>query len=265
MLAKVLFTFIVSYIIAVGLVYTSQRLMQYHPNKDYPGNPKVYGLLDAKEIKLKAEDGQELYAWFVAPKEKDGKIFVIYHGNTGSLAGRADKASDLIKLGYGVYLCEYRGFGGIKGSISEEGLYKDARAGLDWILTNGYDISQLVLYGESIGSGVAVEMAKEFNTKYLVLEGGFSSATAVGKKAYPLFPVSVLLKDKYDNLSKIKDVKSSLLMIHGVNDKVIDIDVARDLYEAANHPKQFFEFDKGGHVDLFKYGAAKIIDNWLKN
>jgi len=264
MIARILFATIIVYIFVVAFVYITQRYLQYYPIKKYTGDPKQNGVPVMEEIQLQAEDGQELYAWFAEPKEKEGKIFIIYHGNAGTLAGRADKARQLIALGYGVYMCEYRGYGGIKGKITEENLYKDGRAAVKFLADKGYNISQLVLYGESIGSGIATQMAKEFNTKYMVLEGGFSSAMAVGRKVYPYLPVDLMLKDRYDNISKIKDIKVSLLMIHGKRDNIVDIDIAKELYEVANHPKEFIEFDNAGHVDLFSHGAAKIIDGWLK-
>jgi len=262
--ARILSIVIISYLFLVAFMYAAQRTMQYFPDKDYPGESKLYGLSQAKEVKFKAEDEQELYAWFIEPKEEENIVFVIFHGNAGSLANRANKARDLSAKGYGVLLSEYRGYGGIKGKITEDNLYKDARAGIKWLLDNGHKVENLAIYGESLGSGIATQMAKEFNAKYLIFEGGFSSAIAVAKSVYPYLPVGLLLKDKYDNLSKIKDINASLLMLHGAKDMVVNIEIAKEFYEAANHPKQFTEFANGGHVDLFDYRAADVIDNWIK-
>jgi len=255
---------IVSYLSVVLIVYFTQRLLQYAPDNSYPGKPAQNGLSEMQEIRLTSEDGINIYAWFAAPKEQDGKIFIIYHGNAGNLLNRVDKAKKLADRGYGVYLCEYRGYGGNSGKPSEDGLYKDARSAIKWLEKKGYNISQFVLYGESIGSGVAVHMAQEYKTKYLVLEGGFSSAVDVAKSVYPWLPVTMLLKDRYDNMQKIKNIKTSLLMLHGINDKVVNIKYGRKLYEEANHPKQFMAMEKGGHVDLFDYGADDVIKKWLE-
>ncbi|MBI3440919.1 MAG: alpha/beta hydrolase [Proteobacteria bacterium] len=165
--------------------------------------------------------------------------------------------------GYGVYLCEYRGFGGNPGSISEEGFYKDARAALRWLETNGYASSQWVIYGESIGSGSAVQMAAEFQPKMLILEGAFSSALDVAKERYFWLPVSYMLKDKFDNISKIKSIHSSLLMLHGEGDPTVPLHSAQKLYEAANQPKQFSLIRGGGHNNLYDFGAGQVILEWL--
>ncbi len=265
MIARILFLLVICYMILLAIIYTMQRNLQYHPNTKYPGNVEAQGVPQLKEINVTAKDGQSLYAWFAAPAEKNNKIFVIYHGNAGTLADRVYKAKELIGMGYGVYMCEYRGYGGIKGKISEDGLYADARAAIDWLVSEGYNNSQFVLYGESIGSGVAVEMAKEYKTKYLVLEGGFSSAVDVGSGMFPWLPISYLQKDRYDSVDKIKDINTSLLMLHGGHDWVINIKYAEKLFDAANHPKDFVRIDSGSHVDLFNYGAGKIIKNWLDN
>lgn len=262
---RLFLTFLLFYILIVAVLYCSQRILQYAPNVSYPGTPVENGLAEMQEIRSSTDDGQSLYAWFSAPREEDGKIFVIYHGNAGNLSDRAYKARKLLDMGYGVYMCEYRGYGGNAGHPTEEGLYKDARTAIIWLIKNGYDVNNLVLYGESIGSGVAVQMASEFETKYMVLEGGFSSAVDLAKNKYPWLPVSLLLKDRYDNLNKMKELQTSLIMLHGQNDKVVNIEYGRKLFDEANHPKQFVELENGGHVDLFNYGAGNIIKNWLEN
>jgi hypothetical protein len=169
-----------------------------------------------------------------------------------------------IRAGYGVYLCEYRGYGGNRGSISEDGIYKDARSALTWLDANGYSPSQWVLYGESLGSGPAVQMAGEFQLKTLILEAAFSSATDVAKELYPWLPVDYLIKDKYDNISKIKAVRAALFMIHGDEDAVIPPHLAQKLYDAANHPKQLDIIDNGHHNDLYEHHAGSIIMDWLE-
>ncbi|MFH1158532.1 MAG: alpha/beta hydrolase [Pseudomonadota bacterium] len=261
---RILFFLILVYLGVAGMVYFSQRILQYAPNRNYPGKPSDNHVAEMKELRVRTEDGLDLLAWFAPPRKKDGKVIVLYHGNAGHIGDRAGKMRLFTRAGYGVYLCEYRGYGGNRGSISEEGLYKDARSALKWLDANGYPAAQWILYGESIGSGPAVQMAKEFQPELLVLESPFSSALDVARGVYFWLPVDLLMKDKFDNMSRIKDVRSSLLIVHGEEDYVIPQSFARKLYDAANHPKQLVVIDGGHHNDLYEHHAGHIILEWLE-
>lgn len=260
---KFLFLLAVFYGAVVILVYFVQRRLQYYPNRVYPGKPAAHGLPQMQEIQVTTEDGLNLVAWFAPPKNQGQKIIVFYHGNAGNLADRAPKAREWLNAGYGVYMCEYRGYAGNKGSPAEDGFYKDARAALRWLDKSGYTPSQWVFYGESLGTGMAVEMAREFQVKALILESPFTSATDVAKVVYFWLPVAYLLKDRFDNLGKIKDIKASLLIVHGDEDPVIPHAQAHDLYTAANHPKEFVTIENGKHNDLYEHHAGHIILEWL--
>ncbi len=262
-MARILFTVLIAYLFVVAVVYMAQRKLQYYPDTNYPGSPSLNNVPKMQEIKVKTEDGLELLAWFAAPEDSNGKVVVIYHGNAGNMGERAYKARKFINSGYGVYFCEYRGYGGNEGFLTEHGVYNDARSAIKWLKKEGYDASQFILYGESLGSGPAVQMAKEFKAPYLILEGGFSSAVDVAKGVYPWLPVGMMMLDRYDNISKIKDIKTSLLMVHGEGDPVVDISYGKKLFDAANHPKEFVTLKTDSHVDLFDYGADKVIIEWL--
>ncbi len=263
-MTRILFILALSYLGLVVAIYFGQRYMQYFPNRDYPGKPADHDLASAKELRVTTEDGLELLAWFSPPKEKNGKIIVFYHGNAGHIGHRAFKIRAFIDAGYGVYLCEYRGYGGNRGSPSEAGLYADARAALKWLEANDYTPSQWIIYGESIGSGPAVQMAWEFQPKTLILESAFSSAADVARGSYFWLPVDALLKDRFDNFDKIKSIRASLLMVHGDEDEVVSHALAQKLYAAANHPKQFVTIEGGHHNDLYEHHAAHIILEWLE-
>lgn len=264
MLVRILLMLAISYLCLVVAVYFGQRYLQYFPNRAYPGKPADNDAADMRELRVKTEDGLELLAWFAPPKKKDGKIIVFYHGNAGHIAGRVQKVREFINAGYGVYLCEYRGFGGNRGSINETGLYADARSALKWLDANGYTPAQWVVYGESIGSGPAVQMALEFQLKTLIIEGGFSSAVDVAKSRYFWLPADYMLQDRFDNLAKIKAVTASLLMVHGDEDAVVHYSFGQKLYAAASHPKQFVTIEGGHHNDLYEHHAAHIILEWLE-
>jgi uncharacterized protein len=264
LIARLAFQLLVLYVFVVVLVYINQRSMQYFPNKSFPGDPKDNGVPEMSAITITTDDGLQLLAWFAPPENKNGKIVVYFHGNGGHIGHRQVKARYFIESGYGLMFVEYRGYGGNPGRPSEQGLYKDARAALKWLDDEGYSPAQFVYYGESIGTGVAVQMAHENQPRYMILEAPFSSAADVAKKSYFFLPVDWLMKDRFDNIDKIANVTSSLLIVHGDEDAVIPQRLAKNLYERANHPKEFVSINGGNHNDLYEHHAGFIILEWLE-
>lgn len=261
-LARLIFFFLVVYVLLVIIVYFYQRSLQYFPSKDM-GDPKLAESQKMQVVTIRTEDGLALTSWFAPPKDPADKVIVYFQGNGGNISHRASKAQYFMEKGYGVLLCGYRGYGLNPGNATEEGLYLDARATLKWLEAQGYKTGQLVFYGESLGSGVAVQMAGELQPRQLILEAPFTSAADVAKRAYFYLPVDMLMKDRYDSLAKIKDVKSALLIVHGDHDGVIPLDLGKKLFDAANHPKEFVTIERGGHNDLYDMHAAFPILEWL--
>jgi len=262
-IARLIFMSFVAYAFAVIVIYINQRSMQYFPSRVSPGKPEDNNVPEMREVFVETEDGLKLLAWFAAPAHKNGKIVVYYHGNAGHIGYRAGKARYFMDAGYGVLLLEYRGFARNAGRPSEDGFYKDGRAALRWLEAEGYTPAQYVLYGESIGSGVAVEMARAIQPRYLILEAPFTSAADVAKEKYFFLPVDLLMKDRYDNIKKIANVTSSLLIVHGDEDELINQHQGRKLYEKANHPKEFVSINGGHHADLYEHHAGHVIVAWL--
>lgn len=254
---------LVVYIFLVIIVYFMQRSLQYFPSADM-GDPQLPKRLNMQVVTIKTEDGLDIVSWFAPPKEKNGKIIVLFHGNGGNISHRDIKAAKFTGEGYGVFLCGYRGYGKNPGNPTETGLYRDARAAVKWLEKQGYNIGQMVFYGESLGSGVAVQMATEFQPKHIILEAPFSSALSVAKRHYFYLPVDIMMKDRYDSLSKIGKVKASLLIFHGVYDGVIPISEGRKLFEAANHPKEFIAIENAGHNNLYEMQAGQPVSAWLE-
>jgi fermentation-respiration switch protein FrsA (DUF1100 family) len=261
---KLLLWLVGGYVFVVVFVYAFQRQLQYFPGTRPVGIPKDHGLPEMRSVTVTTDDGLRLVAWFAPPKKKDGRIVVVFHGNGGSIADRPVKARHFIDQGYGVYFCEYRGYGGNAGSPSEQGFYSDARTAFRWLEHEGYSPAQFVIYGESIGTGVAVQMAKEIQPKILILESPFTSAVDIGRFVYPQLPVSLLMKDRFDSIAKIGGIRSSLLIVHGDEDVTIPIVFAKRLFDAANHPKEFIAINGAGHTDLYDHHAGHIITDWLE-
>lgn len=263
MLLRLLLLAALGYAVAALLMYVFQRRFQYYPDRTRLQTPKDAGAPWMTAVSFDTEDGLTLQAWYAPPRQKDGKIVVLFHGNAGNISHRGMKSAYFYERDYGVLLVEYRGFGGNPGTPSEQGLYKDARAALHFLERQGFNSAQFVLYGESLGTGVAIEMARHVQPPQLILEAPFTSAADVAALTYFWLPVHILMKDKFDSLSKITEIKTSLLVVHGDEDGVIPLALAEKLYEAAGHPKEFITINGGSHSDLYEHHAGHLIADWL--
>ncbi len=248
------------YVIALGFMYFNQRNMMYFPATERP-DPAAYGAQDVVEIvRVSTEDGLDLEGWYIAPSEPGKPVIVNFHGNAGHYGDRLGKMAGFVRAGYGLLLAEYRGYGGNPGTVSEQGLYQDARAYLDWL---GEKDVETVLYGESLGSGVAVQMATEHMVGAVVLEAPYSTIADVAQSIYFFMPVKWLMKDQYRSTDKIAAIKAPLLIVHGEKDSTIPIRFARKLYQAAVQPKTFVELENAAHNNIYEYGAERHILDFL--
>lgn len=246
----------------VGFLYFNQRNMMYFPSAAKP-DIKQTGIIGLEEITVKTDDGLSLYGWYLKPTMKGKPMLVWFHGNGSNVGWAAYSMAPFLKAGYGILLPEYRGYVGNPGSPSEDGLYKDGRAFLNWLKARGTDESSIILYGESIGGGPAVQMATEYNIHALVLQSPFTSAVDAAKIHYPFLPVNLLLKDRYDNLSKISKIKCPLIVVHGTADNVIPYALGEALFKAAPEPKSMITIEDGGHNDLQKFNVTDKVASLL--
>ena len=164
----------------------------------------------------------------------------------------------LRKTGAGVFIVDYRGYGGSEGSPTEDGLYLDAEASIQWLEERG--AGPLVYFGESLGVGVAVELAQRRPPAGLILQSGFTSAVDVARSIYWFLPVSLLMKDRYESSAKIAGARAPILCIHGAKDRIIPIRFGRRLFEAAAEPKEWFEVPEAGHNDLPYIGTLDYLE-----
>lgn len=251
------------YVLVVAVAYLRQRKMIYFPEGAL-GEPAAAGVPEMASVTLRTADGLELVAWY-APARDEAPVVVYFHGNAGNIGGRGGKARPYLDAGYGVLLVEYRGYGPNPGTPSEAGLYDDGRAALAFLAEAGVPLSRMVLYGESLGSGVAVQIAQGRAIMALVLEAPFTSLPDVGALHYPYLPVRLLARDTYDSLSKIAGVAAPLIVIHGTDDATVPVHMGLTLLAAANEPKFELVLDGAGHADVNEFGAAEkviaILDN----
>jgi len=219
--------------------------------------PERWGLNNVSLIKVPTSDGLELNAWYA--KAKNNKpTFLYFHGNRGHLGYRASLIKPYIDQGYGMLLIAYRGYSGNLGSPSEQGLYTDGRAGIEFLLKQNINSECIVLYTESLGSAVAIQIATEYQVGALILRSVFGSLVEVAKYYYPIFPVSLFLKDRFDSDNKIGKISAPMLFIHGADDKIIPMWMAEKLYNKVKAPKQFKVYQDGSHNFLPDFSPVVI-------
>ncbi len=253
---------VILYVLMLATLFVVQRKLIYFPDRSAPV-PADHGVPEMSIVRLATEDGLELAAWYRAPAGGGGAVVVYFHGNAGHIGGRGDKVRPYLDAGYGVLLLGYRAYGGNPGKPSEQGLYSDARAALGFLAGEGVASERLVLYGESLGTGVAVRMASERRVAAVVLEAPFTSATDVGAARFPFAPVRLLARDRFDSLSRIAAVGAPVLVLHGERDTTIPVAFGRRLLAAAVEPKEGRFYPGAGHADLYDFGAAEAVIDFL--
>jgi len=242
------------------MVYFAQRSLMYFPDKAHV-TPAEAGLPEAAEMPLTASDGVQVVAWHVAPRDNK-PVIVYFHGNGGSLRFRAPRFRKLIDAGIGLVGLEYRGYGGSAGSPSEQGLIDDGQAAYRFAAAH-YPAQQLVLWGESLGAGVAVAVAAEQPVGRVILEAPFTSAVALGAQHYWYLPVRLLMKDQFHSDSRIGKITAPLMIMHGVHDRTVPYTMSEQLFDLANKPKHLVRFLDGGHDDLDANGALDAVARFL--
>ena len=215
-------------------------------------------------VTYRTADDLVLNGWYRAAT--GGRPTLVYfHGNAGNLGSRAELVLPYMEAGYGVLLAGYRGYGGNPGRPDEEGLYADGRAALAWLDDAGVPPDRTVLFGESLGTGVAVQIAVEHPIAGLILQAPFTSTVDVGEEAVPFLPVSLFVTHRFDNLSKITEIGAPLLLIHGEADEAVPIQFGRRLFEAAPEPKTAHYIPDAGHNDLHRFGASDLVIAFLES
>jgi uncharacterized protein len=252
-------TLLAAYVAIAALMYVLQRYMLYHP-KRYIKPPEIYGLNDFGEHFTQAVDGTRLQLWYKSAANHLPTI-AYFHGNADHIGGRASIYRALADQGFGVLALSYRGYGKSEGSPTEHGLYHDARAAIEFLTKEKQvDAAHIMLFGESLGTGVAVQMANEYRVAGLILQSPYISVEDRASELYRYIPVKLLIKDKFRSIDKIRSVTAPLLILHGERDSVIPAKHGHKLYEWANQPKQAYFFPDVGHND---FDSALISEHVL--
>ena len=252
---------IIAYIVVIIFVYFYQRNLLYHPSENNYQNDTIQ--FNHQEIFIKVNNEIKLKSWIINKDLKNFKTLVFFHGNAGDLSNRIYKLNELDKLDINILLISWRGFSGNEGYPTEKNLYEDAEAAIKWLNKKKVSNSQIILYGESLGTGVAVEIASKNNFNSIILESPFTSIENSAKIYYPYLPVSFLLKDRYDSISKIKKINSPILIMHGRKDDIVPFFMGKKLFEKANSPKDSYFTDIDDHMMEFNSQLLNKIKDFI--
>lgn len=264
-LKKLILYVAIIYVMLVGAMIVFQRSLIYIPDKTNYSQVDV-GVSAYTNIDVTTADGLKLHGWYSAPQPGKATI-IMFHGNAGSFQWRAPDFLPAIKQGYGVMLAEYRGYGGNPGSPSEAGLYSDAEAFLKYAEGDlKLPANKIVLYGESLGTGVAADMAaKHPELGGLVLESPYTTIPAIASFHYPFIPfASVLVRDKYDTESKIEKIKIPTLVFVGDADVIVPPTMGPALFARLSGRKALKVYPGVGHLTLRHDGAMPDLLDFLK-
>jgi fermentation-respiration switch protein FrsA (DUF1100 family) len=252
---------IVLYGAAVLVMYVAQRRFIYFPDPART-SPGAAGLPDVVERIIATPDGEKIIAWY--GKAKPGEPTLLYfHGNGGALELRNERIRKYLDRGRGMFMMSYRGYSGSTGSPSEAANVADAKLAYDALVKEGVHPADIILYGESLGTGIAIQVAAEKTVAGVILDSPYTSIAERAAELYPWLPVRLLLKDRYDSIRYIGDVHAPIFILHGEADDVVPVEMGRRLFEAANLPKEIKTLPGAGHDDHSKFASFEIINGWI--
>lgn len=241
--------------------YLIQRRLTYFPDTQRI-TPASVNLPDVEEITLDTPDGEHVLVWYAAAKP-GFPTFLYFHGNAGSFEFRQERIRRYTARGYGMYMMTYRGFGGSTGVPSEASNVADASLAYTDLTGRGVKPEDVIVYGESLGSGIAVQLAASKPVGGIVLDAPYTSLVDVAEKVYPYLPARWLMTDRYETMRSIGRVHAPLLILQGELDEVVPIAMGRAVFAAANEPKTMKTFPGAGHSDHWNFGSYDAAYAWL--
>tara|TARA_A100001011_G_scaffold109724_1_gene116293 strand:- start:7357 stop:8178 length:822 start_codon:yes stop_codon:yes gene_type:complete len=251
------------YLLVLIFVFFYQRNLLYHPfENNYNTDTANFSY---EEVFISTSDGKKLKAWFHIKDLKQKKTLVFFHGNAGDLRNRIYKLNLIKNFDINFLIVAYRGFSGNEGSPTEEGLYQDARDTLDWLNKQKIEDRQIIIYGESLGTGVSTEIAQNKKFAGIILESPFTSMVDAGKHYYFYLPVSLLLKDRYETIKKLKNIKIPILVMHGENDKIVPFHMGKKVFLEANEPKYSYFPKDDDHMMEYNENLLEALNKFLKS
>lgn len=221
----------------------------FFPVKNVTDSPERVGL-PFDDIYFLTEDGQKLNAWFIANKKSD-LVLLFFHGNAGNIGHRVDLLNILSALEINIFIFDYRGYGKSTGKPTEKGIYLDALGAYTYLIEiMGFLPENVIVYGKSIGTCPAIDLAAKKQIGKMIIDSGFSSAADMGKLIIPFFSMRILMSLRFNSIQKIKHINCEKFFIHSVNDEIVPFKLGKKLYDQALEPKEFFQ-TIGSHNGFF--------------
>ena len=252
-----LVVFITAFLSLAAYVRYLESITVFHPAKEIERTPRSIGL-GFEDIYFKTKDKYVINGWLIKHPQAHSTV-IYFHGNAGNMADRLEKIILLRNLKVNVFIIDYRGYGKSQGKPCEHGVYEDAVAAFDYLLTRGdIEHEKIWVYGTSLGGTVAIDLATKKRLACLIIDSTFSSAADMGRTIYPFIP-SFLIQTKMDSLAKIKKITIPKLFLHSREDDVVPFRLGQKLFAVAPAPKEFLEI-KGGHNDNYVYSR----EIWLE-
>ena len=242
----ILLAFAIIYFFLTVLTYIFQRNLLYHPSENNYSDTKL--LASIEKVTITTNDNIKLSSWYHKKNVTGYKTILFLHGNAGSLQNRNYKINHFKDLNINFLIVAWRGFSENEGQPTEKGLYQDARSAVKWLKSKDVTESDIIIYGESLGTAVAVEIAQHTKFAGIILESPFTSMIDLGKEKYPFLPVKILLKDKFESLKKIKNINIPILIMHGKRDNIVPFYMGIKMYEEANTPKDYYFSKDDDHM-----------------
>jgi len=262
-LKLILLTLIIIYFFILISTYLFQRNLLYHPSENNYSGDQLQ--VSVEKVKIKTSDNIELLSWFHNKNISKYKTILFFHGNAGSLENRIHKINHFKDMKVNFLIVAWRGFSGNKGKPTEQGLYEDARSAINWLKTKGINEKNIIIYGESLGTGIATEVSQNKNFAGIILESPFTSMVDAGKNQYPYLPVRILLKDKYESDKKLKNIRIPILIMHGKVDNIVPFYMGKKMYEIANEPKYSYFSEYDDHMMEYNQNLLKALNKFVNS
>ena len=247
-------------VLVVALIRIFENRFIFFPPR-YPegfASPQNYGL-QVEEVWMTAEDGVRLNAWYL-PNPASPKVLLVFHGNAENIGYGLGRLKAFARLGTNVLAVDYRGYGKSEGSPDEAGVYRDAEAAYRYLVdARHYSPKNIFVYGQSLGSAVAIDLASRHECGGLIVESSFTSAREVARRSFRIPGFEFVPKSRFDSLAKITRVRAPILIVHGAQDQLFPVSMGQSLYQAAPGPKSFLLLDGAGHDDIFLVGGERYF------
>ena len=263
---KILQIFLVLFFLYLALlifIYFYQRNLLYHPNENNYSGDNLTVKVD--KVIIQTPDNLKLNGWFHKKNLSDYKTIIYFHGNAGTLDNRIHKLNHFKDIDVNFLIIAWRGFSGNQGKPTENGLYTDGKSAVNWVLEQGVKQENIVLYGESLGTGVALEIVQNKNFAGIILETPFTSMVAAAQNFYPYIPVSLLLKDRYENEKKVMSTNIPIMVMHGEKDTIVPFSMGKRIFELANDPKYSYFTKHDNHMMDYDDQLINALKKFLKS